>query len=550
MGFLFLWIWFPSNYTILTNNTELLQKSLSLEYPIILKLSILESQLTLSFLIEKGESMKKKFRIRHFNIATLLCAGLISVSCGKDSLQEKMEKLEGKLKSLQSQISHMKKHPQSSGVGGNSIAQVVEEVVPKVVSIHAEKIIEVQPHQYFNPYEDFFFGNPRQQKPKSQKRKQQGLGSGVIFSKEGHILSNHHVAGDADKLMVTLSDGREFEAELVGSDKLSDVAVIKIKKPPKDLPVISLGNSDELRVGERVIAVGNPFGYSNTVTSGILSAKGRQVGINSYENYLQTDASSNPGNSGGALVNLKGELIGINTAIASRSGASNGIGFAIPINMAQSMLSELMEGGSVTRGYLGVYLQDVDKNLSEALGIKKTQGALITKVIEDSPAEKGGIEERDFIIEVDGKKIKNVNHLRNIVAQLKPKKTYKFKVIRNNKKKTLKVAVGVRDGEDLAQGKHKKVETNLGLALENINQNHIYRFNLNRKSGVIVMGVEGGSKSEDAGLRPGDIILSVDKEKIKSIRDFKNAIRKSKKKSVLVLVDRQGSTQFLGLKIK
>jgi serine protease Do len=428
------------------------------------------------------------------------------------------------------------------------VVSVVKSVIPAVVSIHSEKIVEVQPHLYFNPFEDFFFGDPRK-RPK-QKYKQQGLGSGVIISKKGHILTNHHVAGDADELKITFSDGRELEAELVGSDKFSDVAVIKIKKPPKDLPVGVIGNSDQLEVGETVIAIGNPFGYSNTVTSGIISAKGREVGINSYENYLQTDASINPGNSGGALVNLDGKLVGINTAIASRTGASHGIGFAIPINMAKSIMEDLIGEGTVTRGYLGVYLQAVDDNIAQALGLKSTRGALVASVINGSPAEKAGFKDMDLIIEVNNKKIKNVNQLRNVVAMLKPDRKYKFLVIREGKEIELKVKIGIRDDQAVAETKKKKPSKSYGLTIEQIDRNHVQRYGLNIASGIVVTGVGVGSAADKAGFKEGDVILSVDKKKVKSLKDFQKATSLFKEKVLMVQVDRRGSSLYLGLKVK
>jgi len=310
-----------------------------------------------------------------------------------------------------------------------------------------------------------------------------------------------------------------------------------------------MGNSDELEVGETVIAIGSPFGYSNTVTKGIISAKGRAVGLNSYENYLQTDASINPGNSGGALINLEGKLIGINTAIASRTGASNGIGFAIPINMASEIMDDLMDKGHVERGYLGVYLQDVDQNLAKALGLDKGRGALVTSVIEDSPAEKAGFRESDVILKIDGKDIKNLNAARNTVALLEPKKKYDFEILRDRKKTILNVKIGKRD-DDVKVSEKGKSSGDLGLTLETIEQTHIQRYRLSVNSGVVVTRVKVGSAADKAGFSEGDVVLKVDGTRINSPAAFKKAVKKSQKKTVLVLVDRRGMKQYIGLDLK
>jgi len=361
------------------------------------------------------------------------------------------------------------------------IVSIVKRVMPTVVSIHSEKLVDVNRFQNFNPFEELF-GNPNRNP--SQKQKQQGLGSGVLIDSKGYIITNHHVAGEADELKVTLSDDREYEAELIGTDKLSDIAVIKIKNPPKNLPVAKMGNSNNLEIGETVLAIGNPFGYSNTVTSGILSARGRTVGINSYENYLQTDASINPGNSGGALINLAGEVIGINTAIASRTGGSHGIGFAIPINMARTLMTDLLDDGSVTRGFLGVYLQAIDQNIAEALDLKSTHGALVSGVIKNSPAEKAGIKEMDIILQVDGQNIKDVNKLRNIVAMLNPTKTVTFVISRNGKTKSLDVKIGLREEESLASTNSPEKSLNHGMKLTNIDAGMAQQYNLDNPFGV------------------------------------------------------------------
>jgi len=428
----------------------------------------------------------------------------------------------------------------------NQTVAVVKKVMPAVVSVHSEKLINVPYHQYFNPFEELF-GAPRDRE--SKKYKQQGLGSGVLIDKKGYIITNHHVAGEADELKVTLSDDREFEAELIGTDKLSDVAVIKIKNPPENLPVAKMGNSNNLEIGETVLAIGNPFGYSNTVTSGILSAKGRTIGINSYENYLQTDASINPGNSGGALVNLNGEVIGINTAIASQTGGSHGIGFAIPINMARKLMTDLLDDGSVTRGYLGVYLQQMNKNIADALNLKNTRGALVTSVIKNSPAEKAGIEEMDVILKVDGQKIKNVNKLRNIVAMLNPNKTYKFEVSRNGKNVSFKIKIGTRDDAQVAKKSDPEKSLNHGMRLADIDEELARRYNFKNRFGVLVVDVESGSGADKSGVKTGDIIVEADRQKVKNTADLNRILKNINVNVCLIHIVRNGVDMFVGLKL-
>ena len=442
----------------------------------------------------------------------------------------------------------------------NAISDVSEKVSKTVVSIHAEKVVEYPANPYMNPFDNFFrrdpfqdfFNqnprNPRSQPAPKRKHKQQGMGSGVIVSKQGYILTNAHVIGEADNIYVTLTDKRKLEAEIVGTDKQSDVAVIKIKNPPKNLPVAIIGNSDKLRIGEFVIAIGSPFGYSNTVTSGIVSAKGRTTGLNLFENYIQTDASINPGNSGGALLNLRGELIAINTAIASRSGGSQGIGFAIPINMAKHILEDILDDGKVKRGFLGVFLQEMDNNLLDYFGLEELKGSLVTEVIKDSPAAKAGFKPKDLIIKISGQDIKSLNHCRNLVAMLNPNKTYDFVVIRDKKEVELKVKIGERK-EQLAKETSEPEPAPLGFTVENIDEDHVRKYELNKKKGVIITKVEVDSQADKAGFLVADILLEINNEEVKSITDVKKALRKTKK-SALVLVNRKGMQKYIGLRVK
>jgi len=274
-----------------------------------------------------------------------------------------------------------------------------------------------------------------------RKFQQRGQGSGFIISKDGYILINNHVVGDADLIKVKLSDGREFKAKVIGTDPQSDVAVIKIDAT--NLPVLRLGDSDKLEVGEWVIAIGNPFGLSQTVTVGVVSAKGRsRIGINDYEDFIQTDAAINPGNSGGPLVNIHGEAVGMNTAIFSRSGGYMGIGFAIPINMAKAIKDQLLKKGKVTRGWLGVVIQDIDEELAKSFGLEKTEGVLIAEVSEGSPAEKAGLKQGDIILRLNGKKVDDLGELRNKIALTAPGTKVKLEVLRENKRRTIQVTIG------------------------------------------------------------------------------------------------------------
>ena len=301
---------------------------------------------------------------------------------------------------------------------------VAERVNPVVVSISSEKVIKAQNSPFGKQFKDFFGNDPFSRfftipLPQGEIR-ERGLGSGVIVSKDGYILTNNHVVAGAEKIRVTLSDKRKFKAKIVGTDKKTDVAVIKIAA--HNLPVAKLGNSDKVKVGEFVLAIGNPFRLSHTVTAGIISAKGRSnVGLAEYEDFIQTDAAINPGNSGGALVNLQGEVIGINTAIATLSGGYQGIGFAIPINMAKEVMDQLISKGKVIRGWLGVIIQDIDSDMADALGLKKAEGVVVGDVKKNSPAEKGGVKRGDVIILFDNQRVENAVELKNLVAAHKPK---------------------------------------------------------------------------------------------------------------------------------
>jgi serine protease Do len=395
-----------------------------------------------------------------------------------------------------------------------------------------------------DPFGDFwrrFFGGPG---PRGQFR-QKSLGSGFIIDKDGSILTNNHVVDNAQKIIVKLADEREFEARVVGKDSKTDVAVIKINAKD-NFPVAALGDSDRLEVGEWVMAIGNPFGLDNTVTSGIVSAKGRHIG-GPYDNFIQTDASINPGNSGGPLINLRGEVVGINSAIYSRSGGNIGIGFAIPINLVKELLPQLKGKGKVTRGYLGVLIQRVTPEIAESLGINRPRGALVADVTKGGPAETAGIKVGDVITEFDGKEIKDSNELPIVVARTAVDKKVLVKVVRDKKEITFTIPVGEMKDEEVVASTAEKGE--LGLTVQQVTPQVAESLGLERAEGVVITAVEPGSPADDAGLRRGDIILEVDRKGVRKVADFRKAAGEIKKgKGVLFLVRRGENTLFLALK--
>ena len=395
-----------------------------------------------------------------------------------------------------------------------------------------------------DPFGDFwrrFFGGPGPRGPFRQK----SLGSGFIIDRDGSILTNNHVVENAQKIVVKLADEREFEAKVIGKDAKTDVAVIKINAR-ENFPVAPLGDSDRLEVGEWVMAIGNPFGLDNTVTSGIVSAKGRHIG-GPYDNFIQTDASINPGNSGGPLINLRGEVVGINSAIYSRSGGNIGIGFAIPINLVKELLPQLKGKGKVTRGYLGVLIQKVTPEIAESLGMDKAKGALVADVTKGGPAETAGIKVGDVITEFDGKEIRDSNELPIIVARTAVDKKVRVKVVRDKKEIALTIPVGEMKEEEVVASTGEKGE--LGLTVQQVTPQIAESLGLERADGVVITAVESGSPADDAGLRRGDIIMEVDRKPVRKVADFRKAVGEVKKgKGVLFLVRRGESTLFLALK--
>lgn len=394
-------------------------------------------------------------------------------------------------------------------------------------------------------FDDFFGGLPE------QEYKQRGLGSGVIISKEGYILTNEHVVDNADKLTVKLSDGREFQAEMKGTDPRSDLAVIKIDAD--NLPVVELGDSDEVKIGQWVLAVGNPFGFAlenpePTVTMGVVSALHRSLGRSvsgnrDYSDLIQTDAAINPGNSGGPLVDLSGRIIGINVAIFSTSGGYQGVGFAIPVNTARQIISRLIEGKKILYGWLGVNIQNLDDNLAKYFSLKNKEGVLVAKVLADSPAEKAGIKEGDIIVKFNGEDVKNTSDLMKTVARTEVGKAARIVVLRSNNYLTLQVKVGERpdelQGDAGKEGQpYEPRDVWRGLRVQSLDANIARRYKISETKGVVVTGVESGSAADEAGIIVGDVILSINRERINDINDYNRLVKKFEKTDVLVKASR------------
>lgn len=438
--------------------------------------------------------------------------------------------------------------PISEQVLENSFVRVAKEVGPAVISISTEHTEKVGPRSRFYSFGDDefdrFFGQFFRDffgEIPEREFKQRGLGSGFIIDEEGYILTNQHVVEDADKITVTLPDGRKFEAEIKGSDARSDLAVIKIEA--QDLPVLKLGDSDEVQIGQWAIAVGNPYGFAvgsaePTVTAGIISALHRSLPQTSYQrgNYtdlIQTDAAINPGNSGGPLVNLKGEVIGINVAIFSPSGGSIGIGFAIPVNAAKNILSRLIAGKKVLYGWLGISIQDINEELTEYFGLADQQGALVLKVLEESPAEDAGFKEGDVIRKFAGKEIKDVRALLREVGKTEVGKVVKVEVIREERTLTLKVKVGERpeDFEEIVKAAEETTWRGMGVA--EITSELSRRYRISTSEGIVVTHVESGTPASEAGLMPGDVLISINRQRIKNMKDYESVIETVKGDALL-----------------
>jgi serine protease Do len=435
-------------------------------------------------------------------------------------------------------------NPALTRVGAESIADITERVLPSVVNISMTKVTKMSGSAMpFMP----FFGNPGQ-----EDRREQGMGSGVIVSKDGYVLTNNHVVADAQEIKVTTSDRHNYDATIVGTDPKSDLAVIKIKGV-NNLTPVEFGDSGRLRLGDIVLAIGNPFGVGQTVTMGIVSAKGRtDLGIETYEDFIQTDAAINPGNSGGALINGEGQLVGINTAILSRSGGYQGIGFAIPSNMASPIMDSLKANGKVSRGWLGVAIQDVDQELADAMRLPAASGILLSDVKPGTPAAKAGLTRGDVVLKVDGKVVDTSGQFRNVIAGSGARRTVHFDLIRDGKAVASDVQLGeMPEAETAAASGPSSAQGGAldGITLEGLDPQTRGAFDIDDsvKQGVVITRLDPQSNAAQSGLRPGDVVLEVNRTRVDTPQRFQELYSKSKSR-VLLLVNRHGSTTFLVVK--
>jgi len=437
---------------------------------------------------------------------------------------------------------------------GQAFVEVAKKVQPAVVNISTEKTITMKPWDKFgedffkgSPFEDFFkgFGFSPREKGKEYRQKQRSGGSGVIVDKEGYILTNNHVVEGADKVKIKLNDGREFTATLKGQDSRTDLAVLHIKA--KDLPVAALGDSDKLEVGEWAIAIGSPFGLEHTVTVGVISAKGRSgLGTGTYEDFIQTDASINPGNSGGPLIDIDGEVIGINAMIIQ---PGTGIGFAIPINMAKQILNDLIKQGKVIRPWLGISAQDLTPEMIEHFNVKEKDGVLVGQVYPGTGAEKAGLTSGDIIKSVDDKAVKNVNELVKEIQKKKVGQKVKLNIIRDGKPMVIELTTtSMPDKPEIS--KEKEAEEKLGARVQELTPQLSARYRISGvKYGVVVVGIEDGSLADEMGLQEGDVILEINRKKIETIKDFEKALKDANlEKGILFHLHRKGSSFYLTFK--
>lgn len=431
-----------------------------------------------------------------------------------------------------------------------AFSEIARAVSPAVVNISSVKTMKRQQ----SPFDDFFdFLHPFPD-GEGRKWKEQSLGSGVVVSADGYIVTNNHVIEQSDDIKVTLFDKRSFRAKVIGADPKTDIAIIKINA--RDLPVVPWGDSERLQVGEFVLAIGNPFGLRHTVTMGIISAVGRvDVGIADYENFIQTDAAINPGNSGGPLVNIKGELIGINTAIFSKTGGYQGIGFSVPSGMVRLVMEQLIKKGKVTRGWIGVTIQELTPELAQQFGLKTSEGALISDVAKGSPAQKAGIQRGDIIIEFDGKRVTDVGVLRNMVAQSRVGEEVAVKLLRQDKELAASVAItelpseGTEAAAETPQKPESEENVLSGIAAVDLNRAIAKQLGVDKdEKGVVIVKVEPGSPADEAGIRKGDIIQEIDRQRIGGLNDFNRVISKIKPSdSVLLFINRNGKKFYIAL---
>ena len=445
---------------------------------------------------------------------------------------------------------------------GTSFAPVVKKVAPSIVNIYTTRFIKERPMRnpmLNDPFFRQFFGNQFQGDDRERTRKEQSLGSGVIVSPDGYILTANHVVDEADEVKVSIADNKkEYTAKVIGKDQGTDIAVLKIQAA--NLPAVTLADSEQLEVGDVVLALGNPFGVGQTVTMGIVSALGRSgLGFNGYENFIQTDAAINPGNSGGALVDVEGRLVGINTAIISRSGGNQGVGFAVPINMARNVLERLVSGGKITRGYLGIIPQDIDAGLAKQFNLPDQNGALVGDVSPDAPAAKAGLKSGDVILSVNGKDITGEENLRVTISQLAPGSQATLKIFRNGLNKTVVVTLGELTGGEAAIGGQDNPDSSTGMAdaLDGVTVADLepeVRQQLHVPAtihGALVTDVSADSNSAEAGLQPNDLIVEINRQPVAGADDAVRLCKAARGEHILVKIWRRNGnfagTRFLSV---
>jgi serine protease Do len=437
-----------------------------------------------------------------------------------------------------------------------SLSPLVKQLSPSVVNISTTSVSKSTARSFESPFgeegdeqfDDFFkkfFGDSPEREFKGK-----GLGSGFIFSEDGYIITNNHVVERATDIKVILQNGDSYPAKIIGTDPKSDLAVLKIE-PKTKLPAVRFGNSDRLEIGDWVLAIGNPFGLGHTVTSGIISAKGRSLGLGSYDDFVQTDAAINPGNSGGPLFNFQGEVVGVNTAIIA---GGQGIGFAIPVNIAKNVVSQLRNGGKVVRGWIGVYVQPVTPEIAESLKLEEDDGALVADVTDGGPADKAGVQRGDIIIELNGNKIDEMPDLPKLVASYAPGTKTKMKVLRDGKEKVLNIKLGELP-EKGAQISNRvvdhEVEQNLGLVVQEITPQIQSKLGIEYSNGVVITDVRGNSMASKAGLLNGDVVLEINKKQIVNLDDYRKSVDSVKiGQNLLFLVRRGSNTVYVALKVE
>lgn len=494
----------------------------------------------------------RSFRLS--TVAAILAVVVVSSACGQNSqgAQNNANRAESPDPAATADAGPVGESGQKRLELISQLPDVVDQALPGVVGLSTRRAVESDPHRF--PFGDhpFFRDMPfGQQPPEGQRRQRGGVGSGVIVDEDGTIVTNNHVVEGADDIEVRFSERRrQFDATIVGTDKATDLAVLKLENPPEDLQPIPFGESGNLRLGQPVVAIGNPFGLSGSVTYGIVSATGRQdVGLADYEDFIQTDAAINPGNSGGALVNMEGELIGINTAILSRSGGYQGIGFAIPSKMVRSVTRQLIDDGEVERGHLGVLIQDLSPELAEAFDVPKgTTGAVVSRVQPDSPGEEAGLQQGDVIVEFDGQSVESASGLRNRVAHTPPGETVELKIIRQGNARSVEVELGALEGG--GGGPHERDKQGMleGLVLGPVDQQAREEFEIPAEfeQGIVVRDITPGSPASRSGLRPGDVILEVNRQEVASTEDLTGAYQQADRR-ILLLVYRDQGTLFLAI---